>query len=323
MSCRATSRATRSSTTSRSTWLTNTGVSSARLYWENKLGFFDAKDVTVPCAVSVFPDELYQAPRSWAERAYPEPHLLQRARPGRPLRRLAAAGALHEELRAAFRSLRTTRRSSSRADFGPVRQIDAGVLDVGYVERPGRRPGRPAAARLAVRHPQLRRGRAAAGASGLPGDRPVPARLRHDALPAPTGHVRNGQQAALARRRDRPDGRARDRPTRSSPASTGARGRPTSSRRCGRSAATALVSVSGYLIGSQEAGRQPLPPEAELAVVVPVLLRHRARPGRLRDATGASSRGSSGGPPRRSGTSTTPRSIAARRPSTTRTTSPS
>jgi pimeloyl-ACP methyl ester carboxylesterase len=52
------------------TWLTNTGVSSARLYWENKLGFFDVKGVTVPAAVSVFPREIYQAPRSWAERAY-------------------------------------------------------------------------------------------------------------------------------------------------------------------------------------------------------------------------------------------------------------
>ena len=54
------------------TWLTNTGISSARLYWENKVGFFDVKGVKVPAAVSVFPRELYQAPRSWAERAYPQ-----------------------------------------------------------------------------------------------------------------------------------------------------------------------------------------------------------------------------------------------------------
>jgi pimeloyl-ACP methyl ester carboxylesterase len=52
-------------------WLTNTGVSSARLYWENKAGFFEAKNITIPYAISVFPDELYAAPRSWAERAYP------------------------------------------------------------------------------------------------------------------------------------------------------------------------------------------------------------------------------------------------------------
>jgi pimeloyl-ACP methyl ester carboxylesterase len=53
-------------------WLTNTGVSSGRLYWENKLPFFGAKNVTIPVAVSVFPGEFYQAPRSWAERAYPK-----------------------------------------------------------------------------------------------------------------------------------------------------------------------------------------------------------------------------------------------------------
>ena len=51
----------------------------------------------------------------------------------------------------------------------------------------------------------------------------------------------------------------------------------------------ALVSVSGYLIGSQEAGKKPLPPKAELAMVVSVLLRHRARPRRLRASTGANS----------------------------------
>jgi hypothetical protein len=53
-------------------WLTKTAVSSARLYWENKLNFFAPKHVTIPVAVSVFPDEIYAAPRSWAERAYPK-----------------------------------------------------------------------------------------------------------------------------------------------------------------------------------------------------------------------------------------------------------
>jgi pimeloyl-ACP methyl ester carboxylesterase len=53
-------------------WLTNTGVSAARLYWENTAAFFDAKPITIPFAISVFPDELYQAPRSWAEQAYPD-----------------------------------------------------------------------------------------------------------------------------------------------------------------------------------------------------------------------------------------------------------
>jgi pimeloyl-ACP methyl ester carboxylesterase len=53
-------------------WLTNTAISSARLYWENKFSFFDVKNVSIPVAVSVFPDELYPAPRSWAEKAYPK-----------------------------------------------------------------------------------------------------------------------------------------------------------------------------------------------------------------------------------------------------------
>jgi pimeloyl-ACP methyl ester carboxylesterase len=53
-------------------WLTNTAVSSARLYWENKLAFLAPKRVRVPAAVSVFPDEIYAAPRSWVERAYPQ-----------------------------------------------------------------------------------------------------------------------------------------------------------------------------------------------------------------------------------------------------------
>lgn len=55
-------------------WLTGTAVSSARLYWENKLAFFDIKHVTIPVAVSAFPDEIYQAPRTWAEKAFP--HLI-------------------------------------------------------------------------------------------------------------------------------------------------------------------------------------------------------------------------------------------------------
>ena len=53
-------------------WLTNTAVSSARLYWESKLAFFAPKGVAIPVAVSAFPDELYQAPRSWTEKAYPK-----------------------------------------------------------------------------------------------------------------------------------------------------------------------------------------------------------------------------------------------------------
>ena len=56
-------------------WLTNTAISAARLYWEllqEGQGFFDVRNVSIPVAVSVFPDEAYQAPRSWTERAYPK-----------------------------------------------------------------------------------------------------------------------------------------------------------------------------------------------------------------------------------------------------------
>src|SRR5262249_26224159 len=53
-------------------WLTHTAVSAARLYWEYKGGFFNVKGVTIPAAVSVFPGEQYQAPRSWTEKAYPK-----------------------------------------------------------------------------------------------------------------------------------------------------------------------------------------------------------------------------------------------------------
>jgi pimeloyl-ACP methyl ester carboxylesterase len=52
-------------------WLTNTAVSGYRLYWENKHAFVAPLGVKVPVVVSAFPDELYQAPRSWAEKAYP------------------------------------------------------------------------------------------------------------------------------------------------------------------------------------------------------------------------------------------------------------
>src|SRR5260370_855543 len=54
------------------TWLTNTALSGARLYWENKFAYFSVKGVSVPVAVSAFPDELYQCPRNWAESAYPK-----------------------------------------------------------------------------------------------------------------------------------------------------------------------------------------------------------------------------------------------------------
>jgi pimeloyl-ACP methyl ester carboxylesterase len=88
-------------------WLTNTGVSAARLYWENKADFFDAKNITIPFAISVFPDELYQAPRSWAERAYPDNliHYNKLDRGGH-FAAWEQPDLFAAEMRAAFRSLR-------------------------------------------------------------------------------------------------------------------------------------------------------------------------------------------------------------------------
>jgi pimeloyl-ACP methyl ester carboxylesterase len=88
-------------------WLTNTGISTARLYWENKKGFFEAKNISIPFAISVFPDELYQAPRSWAERAYPNNliHYNQLDRGGH-FAAWEQPQLFSEEMRASFRSLR-------------------------------------------------------------------------------------------------------------------------------------------------------------------------------------------------------------------------
>ena len=88
-------------------WLTNTGVSAARLYWEAKGHFFDAKDITIPYAISVFPDELYQAPRSWAERAYPDNLIhYNRLDRGGHFAAWEQPQLFAEEMRAGFRSLR-------------------------------------------------------------------------------------------------------------------------------------------------------------------------------------------------------------------------
>jgi pimeloyl-ACP methyl ester carboxylesterase len=87
-------------------WLTNTAVSAARLYWENKLPFFSPKGVTVPVAVSVFPDELYQTPRSWAERAYPNLVHYNKVEKGGHFAAWEQPELLTKELRAGFRSLR-------------------------------------------------------------------------------------------------------------------------------------------------------------------------------------------------------------------------
>jgi pimeloyl-ACP methyl ester carboxylesterase len=87
-------------------WLTNTGISSARLYWENKFPFFDFKNVAIPAAVSVFPGEFFQAPRSWAEQAYPKLIHYNQVLKGGHFPAWEVPQIFAEELRASLRSLR-------------------------------------------------------------------------------------------------------------------------------------------------------------------------------------------------------------------------
>jgi pimeloyl-ACP methyl ester carboxylesterase len=88
-------------------WLTNTALSGARLYWEYwGKGYFNAKGVTIPVAVSVFPDELYPAPRSWTERAYPQLIHYNKLPKGGHFAAWEQPQYLSEEVRAGFRSLR-------------------------------------------------------------------------------------------------------------------------------------------------------------------------------------------------------------------------
>ena len=87
-------------------WLTNSGVSASRLYWEYRGGFFDAKGVTIPVAVTVFPGEQYEAPRSWTERAYPNLIHYNRVDRGGHFAAWEQPQLFTEELRAAFRSVR-------------------------------------------------------------------------------------------------------------------------------------------------------------------------------------------------------------------------
>jgi pimeloyl-ACP methyl ester carboxylesterase len=87
-------------------WLTNTGVSAARLYWENKLAFFQPRGVKVPVAASVFPTEMYQAPKSWAEQAYPRLIHYNRLGKGGHFAAWEQPEALVGEMRTGFRSIR-------------------------------------------------------------------------------------------------------------------------------------------------------------------------------------------------------------------------
>ena len=87
-------------------WLTNTAVSAARIYWENKFSFFNVKNVAIPVAVSVFPDELYPAPRSWAEKAYPKLIHFNKLDKGGHFAAWEQPELFVAEVRAGFKSLR-------------------------------------------------------------------------------------------------------------------------------------------------------------------------------------------------------------------------
>ena len=87
-------------------WLTNTGVSSSKLYWAYNGSFADVRNVTVPVAVSVFPDEIFQAPRSWAEQAYPKLIHYNQVEKGGHFAAWEQPALFCDEVRAGFRSLR-------------------------------------------------------------------------------------------------------------------------------------------------------------------------------------------------------------------------
>lgn len=86
-------------------WLTRTGIASARLYWENKLPFFQPIGVKVPIAISAFPDELYQVPKSWAERTYPKLIHYNRLPKGGHFAAWEQPELLTQEMRAGFSSV--------------------------------------------------------------------------------------------------------------------------------------------------------------------------------------------------------------------------
>ena len=87
-------------------WFTNTGVSSARLYWENKLAFFAPKNVAIPVAVSVFPTDIDVPPKSWAEKAYPKLIFYNKHDKGGHFAAWEQPEYLTADLREAFKSLR-------------------------------------------------------------------------------------------------------------------------------------------------------------------------------------------------------------------------
>jgi pimeloyl-ACP methyl ester carboxylesterase len=87
-------------------WLTNTATSGARLYWENNANNFNAVDISLPAAVTVFPGEIYRTPRSWAERAYHNLIYFNEVDKGGHFAAWEEPELFAAELRAAFRSMR-------------------------------------------------------------------------------------------------------------------------------------------------------------------------------------------------------------------------
>lgn len=96
------------------TWLTNTEISGARLYWESKLGYFNAKGVSIPVAITVFPDELYPAPKSWAEQVYPKLIYYNKVEKGGHFAAWEQPKIFSEEIWTSFRSVRNTGSTTSR-----------------------------------------------------------------------------------------------------------------------------------------------------------------------------------------------------------------
>ena len=88
-------------------WLTNTAISCSRIYWENKFPFLTPENVSIPVAVSAFPDELYQAPKSWAEKAYPKLVYYKKHDKGGHFAAWEQPQLLSQDVREGFRSLRT------------------------------------------------------------------------------------------------------------------------------------------------------------------------------------------------------------------------
>src|SRR5205085_8520439 len=96
-------------------WLTNTAVSSARLYWENKLAFFAPKGVTIPVAVSAFPEEICPIPQKWAEKAYPNLIYYKRPPKGAHFAAWEQPQAIVDDLRLGFRPLREQLQTPTQA----------------------------------------------------------------------------------------------------------------------------------------------------------------------------------------------------------------